>query len=112
MTNVMDKLTEVLSNEAFYMENKDLEKPEEIIAAIQNEVPEATAEEIDELLTRVSEMVNRDDEELTMDDLEAVAGGFSITLTMATVGTVLKIAAGAGTVIGGVMWYWKHRKCI
>ena len=112
MMNVMDKLTAVLSNEKFYMDNKNLKDPAEIIAAIQQEVPEATAEEIDELLTKVSEMVQRDDEELQEEDLVAVAGGFGITLTVATVATVLKVAVGAGTIIGGVIWYWKHRKCL
>lgn len=112
MMNVMDKLTAVLSNEKFYMDNKNLKDPAEIIATIQQEVPEATAEEIDELLTKVSEMVQRDDEELQEEDLVAVAGGFGITLTVTTVATVLKVAAGAGTIIGGVIWYWKHRKCL
>lgn len=112
MSNTMNKLNALLSDPSFYEENKNLNTPEEIIKAIQVKVPEATAEEIDQLLSAVSEQLQRKDEELRDEDLESVAGGFAITLTAAGVITAVKFAAAAGTVIGGAIWYWKHRNCI
>lgn len=112
MNNITEKIAAVLNEQSFYDENKDLGNPAEIIEAIQSKVPEATSEDIDLFLTRISEQIQRENGELMEDDLDEVAGGFGITITVAGVVTAVKIAAAAGTVIGGALWYWKHRKCI
>ena len=111
MTTI-EKLTALLSEQSFFEEYKDLGNPDEIIAAIQSKVPEATADEIDQVLTAVSSTLLQENGELSEDDLDDVAGGFAVTITVAGVITAVKIAAAAGTVIGGAVWYWKHRKCV
>lgn len=112
MSDTMNKLNALLSDPSFYEENKNLKNPEEIIKAIQVKVPEATAEEIDQLLSSVSEQLQQREEALNDEELESVAGGFAVTITAAGVIAAVKFAAAAGTVIGGAIWYWKHRKCI
>ncbi len=106
--SINEKLTELLSNEAFFAEHKDLADPEAIISTIQNAVPEATREEIDAFLTQVSKAVSNESE-LQENELENVAGGFAITLTAAGVITALKVSAAAGTAIGAAVWYWQNR---
>lgn len=110
MNTVMDKLAAVLGEQAFYDEYKNVQDPDEIIAAIQNKVPEATKEEIDQFLTCVSEQLQNENGELNEADLENVAGGFAITLTVAGVITAVKCCAAAGALIGAAVWYWKNRK--
>ena len=111
MSDTMNKLNALLSEPSFYEENKDLKNPEEITKAIQVKVPEATAEEIDQLLSSVSEQLQHPDEGLNDEELESVSGGFAVTITAACVIAAVTFAAGAGTVIGGAIWYWKHRNC-
>lgn len=108
---VMEKLGALLSDKAFYENNKDVATTEDIIAVIQREVPEATAEEIDQFLTMVSEQLLREGNELSEEELDNVAGGFGITLTVAGVCAFIKGAAVVGTAIGTAVWYYKHRKC-
>lgn len=108
---VTEKLGILLSGETFYEKYKDVATSEEIIAVIQHEVPEATAEEIDQFLTMVSEHLQSTEGELSEADLENVAGGFAVTLTVAGVCTFIKGAAVVGTAVGTLVWYYKHRKC-
>lgn len=110
-STIAEKLNVVLSDRSFYEENKNLQSHDEIIQAIQCKVPDATAEEIDQYLTLVSEQLQQDNAELSETELDAVAGGFGVTITVATVITAVKYGAAAGTVIGGALWYWKHRNC-
>lgn len=108
---VMEKLAAVLSEQSFYEENKNLATPEAVTAVLMEKVPEATAEDIDQFMTTVSEQLLGEGE-LNEGDLENVAGGvIGITITVAGVVACVKAAAAVGTVIGGVAWYWKHRKC-
>ena len=111
MTEITVKISEVLSNQGFYEENKDLQNHDDIIAAIQAKVPEATAEEIDAYLTTVSSVLMKENEELSENDLDGVAGG--IVITTAVIGTVctcIGTSITVGGLIGGAIWYWKNRK--
>lgn len=108
--NTNDKILEVLSDKSFFDSNADLADPNEIILAIQERVPEASTDEIDAVLTMISEAANRDSNELQEDDLEEVAGGFAITLTVTTVLTIIGASASAGAAVGAAIWYWKNRK--
>lgn len=108
---VMEKLGVLLTDKAFYENNKDVATPEEIIAVIQREVPEATTEEIDQFLTMVSEQLQREGNELSEEELDDVAGGFAVTLTVAGVCAFIKGAAVVGGAIGTAVWYYKHRNC-
>jgi len=111
--NAVEKIIAVLSEQSFFEENKDLATPEAITAAILEKVPEATAEDVDMVMTHVSNQLQQG--ELTEDNLDNVAGGalgalaawFTVDLVLKCVGA----AAATGTVIGGACWYWKHRKC-
>ena len=110
--NVMEKLAAVLSEQSFYEEYKDLATPEAVTAVLMEKVPEATAEDIDRFMTEVSTQLLGENE-LNEGELDQVAGGvFTITITVAGVVACVKGAAAVGTVVGGVVWYWKHRKCI
>lgn len=110
-TVVQEKILGVLSDENFYKVNQDLSEPEDIIKAIQALVPDATDEEIDSILSAVSEELQKRNTELNEEDLDMVAGGFAITLTVTGVLAILGAAGAAGGAIGGAIWYWKHRKC-
>ena len=105
------KISEVLSNQEFYEENKNLEKQEDIIAAIQAKVPGATAEEIDSYLTMISTVLQKDEAALSEEDLDNVAGGIIITTAViGTVCTCIGTAITVGGLVGGAIWYWKNRK--
>lgn len=107
---IEQKIAEVLSNLSFYEEH-NAENPEEIIKAVQEQVPDATAEQIGEFIVAVSEGLNKNDEALSEEDLENVAGGvITVTITAAGVCAVVKGAAAAGALIGAAAWYWKNRK--
>lgn len=111
MTEMEKKISEVLSNQEFYENNKDLEKHEDIIAAVQEKVPEATAEEIDAYMTMISTVLQKENEDLSEEDLDNVAGG--IVITTAVIGTVctcIGTSITVGGLIGGAIWYWKNRK--
>ena len=108
---VFEKLSAVLSQKSFYEANEAVATAEELVALLQREVPEATAEEIDLFLTKVSENLMGENEELSENDLDTVAGGFTITITVAGVCAFVKGAAIVGTAVGGAIWYYKHRKC-
>lgn len=106
---MMEKMATILSDQAFYDEYKDLQNPDDIISAIQSKVPEASAEEIDQFLAYISKQLQSENGELSEIDLESVAGGFAITLTVAGVITAVKCCAAAGALIGAAVWYWKNR---
>lgn len=106
---VEEKILGILSDENFYKANQNLSDPDDIIKAIIAAVPEATEEEIDAILSKVSEVLQKDNNELSEEDLDFVAGG--IVLTVSTVLAVLGAAGAAGGAIGGAIWYWRHRKC-
>ena len=114
MNEHITAIGELLSDPSFYEVNKDLDKPEDIIAAIQAKVPGATEEEIDGFLTTISATLQSQgapEGELTEESLEDVAGG--IIVTAAVVGAVCKCigtAVTVGGVIGGCIWYWQNRK--
>ena len=111
MNDVISQIAAVLSEQSFFEEYGDLEKQEDIIAAIQTKVPEATAEEIDACLTSISTVLQREQDELDESDLDDVAGG--IVITLAVIGTACKcvaLAATVGGLAGGAIWYWKNRK--
>ena len=110
-----EDIARVLCDPSFYEEFAMLEDHQDIIRAVQSRVPEATGEEIDAMLSEVSERLNAQsgeaDDILTEDDLEHVAGG--IVVTVAVIGAVVKcltISATVGGIIGGAIWYWKNRK--
>ena len=110
--NMYEKIGQALSDPQFYEDNKHLENHEEIISAVQAKVPEATYDEIDNFLNKVSDTMQRNNtEDLKEEDLENVAGG--IVVTAAVIGVVCKcvgVALTAGGVIGSAIWYWKNRK--
>lgn len=108
---VIGKMAALLSDKSFYEKNEDVATNEDIIAVIQREVPEATKEEIDQFLTMVSEQLQCEGNELSEEELDNVAGGFAITLTVTGVCAFIKGAAVVGTAIGTAVWYYKHRKC-
>lgn len=110
-TVVMEKISALLSDKAFYETYKDVASAEELLAAVQKEVPEATPEEIDLFLSEVSEQLQGGEEELSESELENVAGGFAITITVAGVCAFIKGAAIVGGAVGTLYWYYKHRKC-
>ena len=113
MKNVYEKIAEVLSDQSFYADNKDVKTPEELLAAVKQYVPEASNEEIDEILTQVSVQLNKENGELTEDDLDDVAGGvFTVAITVAGIVTAVKYAAAIGAAAGTLYWYYKHRKCL
>lgn len=111
-TVVMEKIGALLSDKAFYETYKNVATAEELLAAVQKEVPEATAEEIDQFLTKVSEQLQGGEAELSENELENVAGGFGITLTVAGVCAFIKGAAVVGGAVGTLYWYYKHRNCV
>lgn len=111
MDDVISKLAAVLGEQRFYEEHQELEKREDIIAAIQTEVPEATAEEIDAYLTQVSSLLLQEKGEISESELDNVSGG--IVVTLAVIGTACKcvaLAATVGGLIGSAIYYWKNRK--
>jgi hypothetical protein len=110
-TKVMEKIGAVMSEPGFYEKYKDVATAEELLAAVKQEVPEATVEEIDQFLTKVSEQLQDNAEELSESDLENVAGGLAITFTVAGVCAVIKGAAVVGGAVGTLYWYYKHRNC-
>ena len=57
------------------------------------------------------QLQKKEDCELSSEDLDNVAGGFAITLTVTTVLAIVGGASATGAAIGGAIWYWKHRKC-
>jgi len=109
---IEEKIGMVLSEQSFYEDNKDLSEREDIIKAIQEKVPEATAGQIDDFLNKVSSALQqKNSEALSEDELEDVAGG--IVVTAAVIGTVcgcVSLALTAGGIIGSAIWYWKNRK--
>lgn len=108
---IMEKLGALLSDKEFYEKNKAVATNDELVALIRREVPEATEEEIDRFLTMVSEQLLSEGSELSEEELENVAGGFGITLTVAGVCAFIKGAAVVGTAVGTAIWYYKHRNC-
>lgn len=108
---IMERMGALLREKAFYENNQNVETAEELVSAIQREVPEATVEEIDQFLTMVSEQLQHEESELSESELDNVAGGFAITLTVAGVCAFIKGAAIVGGAVGTLYWYYKHRKC-
>lgn len=108
----INKITDLLCDEVFYEKNRDLSDSSEIVAAIQQQVPEATEEEIDKVLSCISMVAQGSaDGEISESDLSNVSGGFGITITLTTVLTAMKIAGAvgaAGAAIGTAVWYWRH----
>lgn len=111
-TVVSEKVLAVLAQEQFYDKNRDLSEQDQIIVAIKEMVPDVTEEEIDDTLAFISKQLQKkEDCELSSEDLDNVAGGFAITLTVTTVLAIIGGASATGAAIGGAIWYWKHRKC-
>lgn len=109
---VSEKVLALLAQEQFIEKNRDLSEQDQIIAAIKEMIPDVTEEEIDNTLAFISsQLLEEKDCELSSEDLDNVAGGFGITLTVTTVLAIIGAASGTGAAIGGAIWYWKHRKC-
>lgn len=110
-TAISERVLVLLAQEEFIEKNRDLSDQNQIIAAIKEMVPDVTEEEIDNTLAFISEQLQKKDCELSFEDLDNVAGGFGITLTVGTVLAIIGAASATGAAIGGALWYWKHRKC-
>lgn len=111
-TTASEKVLALLAQEEFVDKNRDLSDQNQIIAAIKEMVPDVTEEEIDDTLAFISEQLKKEEGcELSTEDLDRVAGGFAITLTVTTVLAIIGAASATGAAIGGAIWYWKHRKC-
>lgn len=109
---VSEKVLALLAQEQFIEKNRDLGEQDQIIAAIKEMIPDVTEEEIDNTLAFISSQLQKENDcELSSEDLDNVAGGFGITLTVTTVLAIIGAASATGTAIGGAIWYWKHRKC-
>ena len=111
MSDIISKIAAVLSEQSFFDEYPQLECQNDIIAAIQTKIPEATAEEIDMCLTDISSILLNEQDELEESDLDNVAGG--IVITLAVIGTACKcvaLAATVGGLTGSAIYYWKNRK--
>lgn len=108
---IMERIGAVLSEKAFYEAYENVTTPEDLVAAVQQKVPEATVEEIDQFLTKVSEQLQSNEAELSENELENVSGGVAITLTVAGVCAFIKGAAVVGGAAGTLYWYYKHRNC-
>lgn len=109
---VSEKVLALLAQEQFIEKNRDLGEQDQIIAAIKEMIPDVTEEEIDNTLAFISSQLQKENDcELSSEDLDNVAGGFGITLTVTTVLAIIGAASATGAAIGGAIWYWKHRKC-
>lgn len=111
MNSIQECILEVLGNPSFYDENRNVDNPDDLVAAIKKMVPEASVEQIDEVLMTVSKQLQTEDDELFEADLNNVAGGFAVTITVAGVCAVIKGAVAVGAAAGTIYWYYKHRNC-
>ena len=79
----MEKVIELLQDEAFVAELDKLEKEEDIIALFESRGATVTMDELRELIAQLP-----DNAEVSDDDLEKVSGG-SIVFTITIIGTTL-----------------------
>lgn len=97
-----------------------LTDPEEIRKVLAENGVELTAEEMNEVLLSIGETVANlvPDSELSEDDLENVAGGFAMTISLgagaavfcAVAGGIIGVAAVAGLAYGAYYLYKKVKK--
>ena len=76
----MEKVLELLKDEAFVAELDKLEKEEDVIALFEARGATVTMDQLRELIAQLP-----DDGEMSDDDLEKVAGGLSFTILTRTV---------------------------
>lgn len=111
-TDVNEKLGALLSEKTFYEKYEGADTPEALVAAISQEIPEATYEEIDRFLTAVSTHLQSGETELSESDLDNVAGGLVVTASvLAGVWGFIKGCAIVGGALGTLYFYAKHRNC-
>ena len=91
----MEKVIELLQDEAFVAELDKLEKEEDIIALFESRGATVTMDQLRELIAQLPK-----NGEVSDDDLEKVAGGISIWNT-------IKIAT---TILSKTVWTFKSRR--
>lgn len=94
--NATEKLVTIFTPD-FIRENSELSDMDSIYAKVIEVAPEITKEELTEFLTSVSEVVKQ--QELSENDLDAVAGGIGLLAVAAGIGTVAGVFT-AGYVVG------------
>ena len=107
--NTIDRLNKLFSDKAFLEANKDRVTLEEIHEAVVAVEPGITAEELDQYLLSVSEALT-EQSELSADELDNVAGGAVVTLSLATAAAIIGGAYAVGLAIGEGIAHWKNRK--
>ena len=108
MTTI-DRLNKLFSDKAFLEANKDKVTLDEIHGAVVAVEPDITKEELDQYLLQVSEAM-AGQTELSADELDNVAGGAVVTLSIGLAAGIIAGAYGVGLAIGEGIAHWRNRK--
>lgn len=109
---INEKLNTMFAEKAFY-ENHDFSSLDALYTEVVVEVPDLTKDELAAYLTAIGQALEKNtDGELSVDDLDEVAGGIGI-MTLIVAGGVIYAAAWAGSKVGpaiGEAIYWMTKK--
>lgn len=110
MKNIEERLNELFGETDFLERNADKGNFDEIYAAVCAEIPDVKRDELESYLIAVSKAM--DVGEVPENELDNVAGGFSLLAACATitaVGGVIAIFYKGGKAIGEFIYNLKHK---
>lgn len=94
-----EKITQVLSDQAFVESLMNMETPEQVQSAMKDKGIDLTIDDIVKVRELLVAKKDSSSDELTSDDLDNVAGGIAVTMIIGAIAGAIGAAASGGSFI-------------